>query len=942
MLNVLSIPSAVPVPLESDRSELKRPSSPRHASPPPPKRRAPSPSAALDPEPRSQSDAVQKRQDARPAGGDAAPGPVNCRLLWRGKVVTQEGQNLHGIAIIAHLFSVPSATAGSRFSPALAATSSLSPFDDPFSSSSNATASGADMCLGLEMLRGAPITATGEVRILNHNNDSTKTDTAQLPGSAGQKDRKGKGKAGEAHRGLPEAVEVETPTDVRVYIDDRCPETVDWFQDMFCREGRQGYGVRFNAGGEEVVIFANLPEANQTDVAPSSPPEASTSASTGETLPALTLLLGRPVRSKAPRPDDPMPRENLFAKKLRKTASLPASSFPTMATGRGPLEPAPPPAKRRRQSAKDRAIASLLGGSGLDPPKEKKRGTAMPPPVSRPRPRSASTQPPVPTANGKGADFAGLGLASLTTTSRTLSRSSSVSRFSSSSDPARAGKGPSRQTSLPPSAGLPLRRSSSVSAATLPPSLTTSSTGRLLKRSLSRSSMLLESPPGSDDDNNDDDDGLAGDDGELVDRAFARQQFRRDGSASTSASARATSVSLQAMFGSRAGSRAPASPTPSMTSLVDTDSVMDDDAGGDNIDDDDGENEERLDAVADLRAFAPGRNLVEPGRPGTKSLRSTDGAVLSGGRRRIARSSSLPVGQFTLVSDGAKGRPTTVTHRDGVPRAGVEPAQGVVPPGKERGAAPASMSSSSRTSSAIETRNKNTMKKIAMNRMDALGCGKAHTEFKDVFSLTTRGVAFAMRATFKTAPLSPEDRQRAAVLIDKHLAMYMPVESFPLTKDLAIGDIECVALGKPVPREVEAAVEGPPSPKSLGDNLDEPDPRVTREGGDGPLSVSVSTQPESGPCPGQVDDTQTEPEETQLDETQIFDGEGGEEAVLEVDVATPVDVAQIVAPHIDGSTAPPDAADGRDEDNDEEPDVIILVDIPQTLSSAGVDLATLG
>ena len=105
------------------------------------------------------------------------------------------------------------------------------------------------MCLGLEMLRGAPITAKGDVRIV--------TDTAaQLPGSssvAGSRDRKGKGKASDAQESTAEAIQVETPTDVRVYIDDRCPETVDWFQDKFCREGRQGYGVRFNAGGESRV-----------------------------------------------------------------------------------------------------------------------------------------------------------------------------------------------------------------------------------------------------------------------------------------------------------------------------------------------------------------------------------------------------------------------------------------------------------------------------------------------------------------------------------------------------------------------------------------------------------------------------------------------------------------------------------------------------------------
>lgn len=289
MLDVAPTPDSDATRPDPALLELKRPPSPLHASSP--KRRAPSPS-------------LKARTPSKDAGGGAlrpvdrehttAPqqaGPANCRLLWRGKVVTQDGQSLHGepaqlkpvtrwgglltgmdhragIAIIAHLFSVASTSSGvvPRFSPALAAaaaaaSSSLSPFDDPFSSASSAGASGADMCLGLEMLRGAPITAKGDVRIV--------TDTAaQLPrsgsgggGGGGSRDRKGKGKASETQESPAEAIQVETPTDVRVYIDDRCPETVDWLQDKFCREGRQGYGVRFNAGGESrahAIVCAHL------------------------------------------------------------------------------------------------------------------------------------------------------------------------------------------------------------------------------------------------------------------------------------------------------------------------------------------------------------------------------------------------------------------------------------------------------------------------------------------------------------------------------------------------------------------------------------------------------------------------------------------------------------------------------------------------------------
>lgn len=110
-------------------------------------------------------------------------------------------------------------------------------------------------------------------------------------------------------------VQVETPTDVRVYIDQRCPQTVEWFEKMFCVQGREGLGVKVDVGGElelharfaslligccsgeESIIFASYP---------SIPPSSSPSTF----KPPLTLLLGRPsqLATRKPRPDDPMPR----------------------------------------------------------------------------------------------------------------------------------------------------------------------------------------------------------------------------------------------------------------------------------------------------------------------------------------------------------------------------------------------------------------------------------------------------------------------------------------------------------------------------------------------------------------------------------------------------------------------------------------------------------
>jgi len=143
--------------------------------------------------------------------------------------------------------------------------------------------------------------------------------------------RKGKGKE------VLEEVKVETPTDVRVYIDQRCPETVEWFQDRFCREGGQSSGLRLDAGGksnthqcevieeetqtrtvfntgEQVVVFASIPDhpSDRTSTTPTDSPSTSTSAAatSNETLPPLTLLLGRPINpiARRPRPDDPLPR----------------------------------------------------------------------------------------------------------------------------------------------------------------------------------------------------------------------------------------------------------------------------------------------------------------------------------------------------------------------------------------------------------------------------------------------------------------------------------------------------------------------------------------------------------------------------------------------------------------------------------------------------------
>lgn len=94
------------------------------------------------------------------------------------------------------------------------------------------------MCLGLEMLRGAPIAVKSHIRVRR---------AGESPAAVEKTARKGKGRA-KCEDEL-ETVEVETPTDVRVYVDQRCPDTVEWLEDAFCREGREGCGVILDAGG---------------------------------------------------------------------------------------------------------------------------------------------------------------------------------------------------------------------------------------------------------------------------------------------------------------------------------------------------------------------------------------------------------------------------------------------------------------------------------------------------------------------------------------------------------------------------------------------------------------------------------------------------------------------------------------------------------------------
>lgn len=136
--------------------------------------------------------------------------------------------------MVAHLFTVPTV------SPLQTIPQQPSPFDDPFSNSNSNSSfsSAADLCLGLEMMRGGNIKVLGEIKVKFKGKENQSTLVEQ-----------------EEEESL---IEVETPSDVRVYIDKRCPETVDWFESIYCKNKLNKIGIKLDVGGKFIlfVVFS--------------------------------------------------------------------------------------------------------------------------------------------------------------------------------------------------------------------------------------------------------------------------------------------------------------------------------------------------------------------------------------------------------------------------------------------------------------------------------------------------------------------------------------------------------------------------------------------------------------------------------------------------------------------------------------------------------------
>ncbi|SCZ90991.1 BZ3500_MvSof-1268-A1-R1_Chr1-3g02454 [Microbotryum saponariae] len=579
-------------------------------------------------------------------GSASSSAPSGCRLLWRGRLALAPKQYLDGIAIVAHLFAVPS------ISPSVSISRS-SPFaEDPFAASSTSstsstsgmsTTSAADLCLGLEMMRGS------DIKLVTSDLKAIPKALAPSPvlfrTGSGHPD---KGKAKEQ----VETVIVDTPTDLRIYIDPRCPETTTWFQDIFCRAGCEGSAVRLDAGGEEVIVFApNLPTLGSSQNGPDSAPR-----------PAITLSLGRAVKigPRLPRPDDPMPRENLFTKKLRRTTSMPMLDFQ-----------APAALKSINPLSRTSSLASI---------KER--------PVFDHRSRKLSTT---------------TSLSSLLSAEATSASRRTLQRSTSSKDPFGS-------TAAPPSKHQPFRRSTSSSATTQPfRSKLSSNPAVPLKRSRSMMSsskalspkVMVESPPSSP-------------------------------TSEVSAVVRRRSSSLVPAFRSdshihdREGS-----PSPSCVSNAFED-----------------EDEEMDDRLPELGARRRSTN--------SRSTSIGEGAIGKVRRSGMTLSESAPVGVFKL---GLAPRNPTGTRRE-----------------RDR-----STSLAPSAAEGIEARNKATIRKLLLSSLTSRGVTREDERFTEVFSITLRGVQFALRDTFKTSLLN---KPHGSDLICRHLDMYIsaPRESSIVVK----------------------------------------------------------------------------------------------------------------------------------------------------------------
>lgn len=263
------------------------------------------------------------------------------RLLWRGSfsLPIPEGGSLHGLAIVAPSFHLSAAKCNE---------------DDPFSSSNSSytarmqslsSSFNAELCLDLEMMRNRPLLITHERVTLSQGlsagnpiTQSSGVMPVKLHGRKALKQsiemlRKGKSHAFPSYdtddrlnnneKKDQVIVHLDLPVNhqhtLLLYIDQRCLDTVTWFNENFCQEPVHPVTRRTTIGslitfGEENELLegtsSNL--SNAAIVVYGMLVEQDSNAVCDKPIMQLCVARLQRTRGTGPRPDDPAPRGELF------------------------------------------------------------------------------------------------------------------------------------------------------------------------------------------------------------------------------------------------------------------------------------------------------------------------------------------------------------------------------------------------------------------------------------------------------------------------------------------------------------------------------------------------------------------------------------------------------------------------------------------------------
>lgn len=128
--------------------------------------------------------------------------------------------------------------------------------------------------------------------------------------------------------------------------------------------------------------------------------------------------------------------------------------------------------------------------------------------------------------------------------------------------------------------------------------------------------------------------------------------------------------------------------------------------------------------------------------------------------------------------------------------------------------------------------------------------------------------ASLQRTTFKLAILSPSDRQRAFDLIEQHLRLYLPSSFFA-------SSASSLAPAAPTVKVEHVESAGPPSPKSLGDGLEDSLAGPSMQHGRDVATTGIQLHVDEGEA---MEDTQVDEDEEDADEVVLVSIAGVETA----------------------------------------------------------------